>query len=78
MNQDERSPRSTYVLRCWSEKDGQGTATIWRFALEDVSTRQQIGFANTNALFAFLQQQFVDIGDLDSAHGEAPETIDRT
>ena len=61
MKEPQRPDRSTYVLRCWPEEDGQGNVS-WRFVLENVFTRQQRGFGNTAALLDFLQYQFHESG----------------
>jgi hypothetical protein len=40
------------VLRFWQEHDPPDT---WRFSLEDVQTGERRGFANLDALVAFLR-----------------------
>lgn len=61
MKKAQKPDRSTYVLRCWPEQDGQGNVS-WRFALENVFTRQKRGFAGKAALLDFLQNQFHELG----------------
>ncbi|MDJ0756868.1 MAG: hypothetical protein QNJ45_25280 [Ardenticatenaceae bacterium] len=61
MKEPQKPNRSSYVLRCWPEQDGQGNVS-WRFELENVFTRQQRGFADMAALLDFLQNQFNEPG----------------
>lgn len=46
----------SYLLRYWEERGPQPSQpAIWRFSLEDVETGERRGFANLEALVAFLQ-----------------------
>jgi len=47
----------SYLLRGWAEGNLEKSATItWRYSLKDLSTRAQRGFANLEALLAFLER----------------------
>ncbi|MFN8457939.1 MAG: hypothetical protein U0401_25360 [Anaerolineae bacterium] len=50
-----------YLLRCWQER-GQhvNSWAVWRFSLEDPHTGRRRGFANLEALIAFLQAELTD------------------
>jgi len=44
-----------FLLRLWNEKKaGSG---VWRASLEDPHTGEQIGFANLEALLAYLENK---------------------
>lgn len=44
-----------YLLRLWREQTASAEhPAAWRFVLEDPKTRQRRGFANLQALMAFL------------------------
>ena len=45
----------SYLLRLWRTKSGD--ETVWRASLEDSETGERRGFANLDALLAFLRQQ---------------------
>jgi len=46
----------SYLLRYWEEREPKpGQPAMWRFSLEDVETGERRGFANLEALVAFLQ-----------------------
>lgn len=45
-----------YLLRCWQEGDASKDYRTWRFSLEGVQNNQRHGFADLQALLAFLQQ----------------------
>ncbi len=52
------SPRyKSYLLRCWQERSRSQNeqSKLWRFSLEDTRSGQQRGFANLEALTAYLQ-----------------------
>ncbi|MCP5097400.1 MAG: hypothetical protein GY943_17790 [Chloroflexi bacterium] len=63
MNQDNKERAITdkkalhchaFLIRCWRERDE------WRFIVETVSQeREQHGFANLEALLAFMQTQLM-------------------
>ena len=57
--------RITFVLQCWPERDGQRNVITWRFALENVITRQQHGFAGTAGLLEFIQNE-LHVSEVDS------------
>ncbi len=44
----------SYLLRLWQEGE---TGSTWRSSLESVSTGEQRGFGNLDALFSFLRTQ---------------------
>lgn len=44
----------SYVLRLWQERGGQSPLDVWRFSLEDPQTDQRHGFADLEALTAWL------------------------
>ena len=54
MNGEPR-PYISYLLRLWQVKGGD--EVVWRASLESPHTGERRGFANLEALFAFLQQQ---------------------
>ena len=45
----------SYLLRLWTGR--QNDEPVWRVALENVQTHQQLSFANLDDCFAFLQEQ---------------------
>ncbi|MCA9983041.1 MAG: hypothetical protein KDE59_02060 [Anaerolineales bacterium] len=45
---------SAYLLRCWRESGPPGEPPAWRFSLEGVQDRQRHGFADLEALLAYL------------------------
>jgi hypothetical protein len=52
---EEQLPYRVYVLRSWQERGPtSGTPAVWRFSLEDATTRQRRGFENLEALMNFL------------------------
>lgn len=47
----------SFLLRCWKEPDGNGEF-VWRFSLTHINkTRHKRGFANLDALIAYLNQR---------------------
>jgi hypothetical protein len=56
------------MLRCWEVRspDPGGPAT-WRFSVEDPHNGQKHGFANLEALTAFLQ---AELGETESTSGQ--------
>jgi hypothetical protein len=47
-----------FMLRCWEVRSPQpGGPTAWRFSLEDPHTGQKHGFADLEALNAFLEAE---------------------
>jgi hypothetical protein len=47
-----------FMLRCWEVRSPQpGGAAAWRFSLEDPHTGQKHGFADLEALNAFLEAE---------------------
>lgn len=47
-----------YLLRCWEERSQHPAfLPVWRFSLEDPHTGQRYGFANIEALVAFLSAE---------------------
>ena len=52
---EEQSAYRVYVLRSWREGGSYSDApAVWRFSLEDPTTRQRRGFADLAALMSFL------------------------
>jgi len=52
---EEQSAYRVYVLRSWQEGyTSSGAPAVWRFSLEDPTTRQRRGFADLAALMSFL------------------------
>jgi hypothetical protein len=50
-----------YLLRFWKVSSmGSHQAPIWRFSLEDPHTGDKLGFADLEALFAFLQAELTE------------------
>jgi hypothetical protein len=47
-----------FLLRCWEERSEHPESGTWRFSLQDPGTGQRRGFANLEALLAFLTNQF--------------------
>jgi hypothetical protein len=56
---DEKSHYHSYLLRFWQAIE-EGKNPVWRFSLEDPRTREQHGFADLEALFAFLEDIIQD------------------
>jgi hypothetical protein len=55
---EEESSYQVYVLRSWQEgPPSSGEAAVWRFSLEDPTTRQRRGFADLESLMSFLAGQ---------------------
>ncbi len=53
--------RRIYLLTMWQERSSRDDSeATWRFSLEDASTRHRRGFANLEALVAFLQEQMAE------------------
>jgi hypothetical protein len=61
-----------YMLRCWEVRspDPDGFTT-WRFSLEDPDSKQRLGFADLEALMAFLGDE---LGGLSSRVGVSPSS----
>jgi len=54
--------RSAYLLTLWRERPARsGQPAVWRFSLEDVQTRERRGFADLDALTAFLKSQMANV-----------------
>jgi hypothetical protein len=51
----ERLDYLSYLLRVWRVEVREGT--IWRASLECTSTREQLGFADLEALSRYLQAE---------------------
>jgi hypothetical protein len=50
-----------FMLRCWEVRSpDQGGLTTWRFGVEDPHTGQKHGFADLEALVAFLQVELLE------------------
>jgi hypothetical protein len=51
-------PYFVYVLRFWPEDDHSGSSSrVWRFILEDPSTKTHRGFASLEELMIFLEAE---------------------
>ena len=57
MFKDQDRPHlRAYMLRCWEVRSLEPECqAVWRFSLEDPHTGERFGFANLNALIAFLE-----------------------
>ena len=55
------------LLRCWEERGERPESGVWRFSLQNPDTGLRRGFANLEALLAFLAHQF---GAQGMQHGE--------
>lgn len=52
---EEQSSYRVYVLRSWQEgRASSRSPGVWRFSLEDPTTRQRRGFADLESLMSFL------------------------
>jgi hypothetical protein len=52
---EEQPSYRVYVLRSWQEGHPScGAPAVWRFSLEDPTTRQRRGFADLESLMRFL------------------------
>ena len=56
----ERRLYSVYVLRSWVERHASSGEAVRRFSLEDPRTGERRGFADLDALLAFLATQAWD------------------
>jgi len=58
------APRyQSYLLRCWEVRSQQpDQPATWRYSLQDPQTEQKHGFADLEALVAFLQDEFEKCG----------------
>ena len=56
-----------FLLRCWEERGEHPESGAWRFSLQDPGTGLRRGYANLEALLAFLTNQF---GAQGMQHGE--------
>ena len=53
--------RFVHLLTMWRERPAQpGQPALWRFSLEDPRTHQRRGFADLEALTAFLRAQMAE------------------
>jgi hypothetical protein len=60
---EEQPSYRVYVLRSWKEGySSSGTPAVWRFSLEDPTTRQRRGFADLESLMNFL------VAETDESH----------
>ena len=55
MMSDRQPRRRSFLLRLW--RAGNGDTPEWRFALEDVQTRERRGFADLVSLVAYLEAE---------------------
>ena len=55
-NMKKQNSYRAYLLRCWQEGDANSEPQSWRFSLEGVQDNRRHGFADLQALLAFLQQ----------------------
>ena len=54
-NKRSMLPYRVFLLTCWQEEDVAADPERWRFRLEEPNTGEQHGFADLEALTAFLQ-----------------------
>ncbi len=52
-HRDEETGYLSYLLRLWRTAEDQGR--VWRASLQSTRTRQQVGFAELEALFEYLR-----------------------
>jgi hypothetical protein len=52
---EQENPHLSYLLRLWSVTNCEDRR--WRCSLENVQTGERIGFANLEALHAFLDKE---------------------
>ena len=61
-----------FMLRCWEVRTSDpGDPATWRFSLEDPDSRQKHGFADLEALVAFLGDE---LGRPPSRVGASPNS----
>jgi hypothetical protein len=72
LERDQRPQRyRAFLLRCWEvSSQHSGQPGKWRFRLEDVQTGEKRGFADADALVAFLR------GEFDANGGQADRRTD--
>jgi len=71
------SPRFVQVLTIWRERPtGGGRQAVWRFRLEDVHTGERHGFADLQALVAYLQAWLANVGPKSSDDASRPHKED--
>lgn len=63
----------SYLIRLWEERSEEPPMAVWRCSLEDPLTGQRHGFANLEALTAWLQAELASPGQAASAGPEQPE-----
>jgi hypothetical protein len=57
-NRDETPRRRVYMLRFWEVlSQDPAERSAWRFSLEDPHTGEKLGFADLEALVAFLSEE---------------------
>jgi len=54
-HKDEEPDYRSYLLRLWCVEGDKGR--VWRASLRSTLTRQQVGFAGLEALFAYLRAE---------------------
>ncbi len=59
MTSDARHRHRSYLLRLWQA--GTEDAPEWRFLLEDVRTRERLGFVDLASLTAFLEARLREV-----------------
>jgi len=64
----ERHRYIAYLLRLWQVRTG--SELVWRASLESPYTSERIGFADLEALFAFLRQRTGVVPDAGGSEGE--------
>jgi hypothetical protein len=53
-----------FLLRCWREEQASPGSSQWRFSVEEVlGERRKQGFADLEALLAFLRAELAGNGD---------------
>ena len=64
----------SYLLRLWQVKTSSGL--VWRASLESSRTGERQGFANLDALYAFLRQQTGGIASDSDGDQDGPASKD--
>jgi hypothetical protein len=59
---DHPPQQRSYLLRCTETRSSPGTASLWRFILQETVTGEQHGFADAEALLAYLRTQLTSDG----------------
>jgi hypothetical protein len=55
-----RSTFQAFIIRAWQESGARGAPDGWRFRIQELSSGDQRGFADLEALFDFFRRAFSD------------------